>query len=362
MPTIPDLKPIIKVTEKQVKQLVRRLMSETGTIKPTAIRNPNIGEIENAARTEVIARPGTIQPFPEGPRTEVLPEPPFRESNMIPNPYAQIEMPEVLPPRRITQQRVGLEQLPPDRSDLIMNRIATQVQGPSALDKLSQYAEPPVVDMGRLYRDLEGGGGRRTFDLPIEEAREMLKKDASLYAENRPRIPDVKRLRAASKGEANLGEGFEKGLAYERLKWKPVETISDKVVQATVAAAAKESGVNITKEEVRTIADTFSDMWRGLRGRGRGSQEGQLWEMYRKGAESRRDVPRNMVTDAKTYFVRSAELYKTNPTKFAQQYPREAKRLQENWELYMNGAKSKGTKHTHYEGRQPAQDVKGFVE
>lgn len=350
MPEIPNLKPIIKVTEKQIKQLVRRLMSDSGAIKPTATRAPVLGQEIVAARTEVVPRPNTFQRFPEGPRTEVRPELPFRQSGMTPNPYAQMVIPEVLPPRRITQQRVGEGlTMPPNRSDLIYNRIVAQRTGPSAFEKLGQYVEPPEVPMGRLYRDNDGI--IEILDLPLEEARAKLKADSTYMPVNRPMIPPVTRLRKAP-ADLSSDASFVQGLVYERLKWKPVETLDDRVVQATVAAASKEVGVKITKEETRTIADTFNDMWRGFAGRGRGSEEAQLWNMYRQGAVNQKRVSNVEGASAKTYFVRSAQMYKNNPTEFARKFPREAKRLSENWDRYMNGAKSKGTKHVHHEGRQ----------
>jgi hypothetical protein len=272
MPSLKNLKPIVKVTEKQWKGILERVLSKEGGIKPQALQSP----IEGMAPREPInfgQQSGPIQP------------------------------------------------------------ASVPQYGTSPIDELTQAVEPIDKTMGRLYRPSEVPGVNKPLDYPWAEARLRSIQDSTLIPENNPRMPPTTRLRTVNpmspENLANPNE-FAKGLAYERLNWKPIESQGEKVSRAFVAQAMEEAGVKAAPEQIADTASIFSDLWKSKGGMR--SEHGKHWEQLRSTSRLKESIP-----DAKSYFLKSATHWKESPETFSRQFPREAKRLSESWIHYMEG-------------------------
>jgi hypothetical protein len=274
MPNIPNLKPIIKISEKQFKQLLKRVLNSEGGIKPEAL-DPIVEGFTQPPKINFGQTSGPIQP------------------SMQP------------------------------------------VTGPAPIDQLIQNVEPVDRTMGRLYRpNPRGEGSEIPVDYPWAEARIKALRDSNLIPENRPNMPPTTRLRnvSAESPENIAGSDYTKGLAYERLHWKPIESRTQEVNRAIVQQVLEESGIPVNKEQASDIATVFNAIWKqhgGMR-----SGEGKYWEALRSTSRHKDVHP-----DARSYFIRSATMWKEHPDTFSRQFPREASRLSDMWTRYMEGSK-----------------------
>ena len=316
MPNISNLKPVVKITENQFKQLLKRIMDESGKIKSTAVKQPITGDLSTVG-IEGVSRPNGFEPF-ANPQQIPIPD----RNAQLPLPGVPQDMPPGYNPISSigqTATRMG-QQVDPVASDLIYNRVQSQQMGPSAIDKFLQYSEPVDKTMGRLYN--ESSGVRRSMDMPIAEARIQALQDPSLIPENSPQFSPVTKI-------SKIGDY----LTHERLKWAPIETATAKQARSLIQQAAVEAKVNITPKEANDIATVFADMWKNQIGGSR-TLEGKMWENLRQGSKAKVSAG-----NAKDYFMQSVGRWQANPENFKRQYPRENKRLTDAWESYMGTKK-----------------------
>jgi hypothetical protein len=203
--------------------------------------------------------------------------------------------------------------------------------GTAPIDQLTQSVEPVDRTMGRLYKPITEGVNT-PVDYPWAEARIRALRDQNLIPENSPNIPPTTRLRniSSTSSENIAGEDYVKGLAYERLHWKPIESKTQQVNRAIVQDVLEKSGVKTSPEQADDIAMVFNDIWKKHGGMRTG--EGKYWEALRSTSRYKEHYP-----DAKGYFMRSAAQWKKTPKEFKTQFPREANRLADMWVRYMEG-------------------------
>jgi hypothetical protein len=342
MPNISSIKPVIKITQSQFKQLMKRILDDKGAIKAEAMQEPVGPMVTDAMKTEIVPRGRTFETF-DSPIIESRPQP----INYPP----EVNMPKgntfrLLEPEQQSFTGPGFDRpkttdrtvqvagrwVPPTAADIIPMRSQSAIVGPSAIDTLQRTVNPVDKTMGRIFQNK--GGELIPEDYPWEYARQLALKNPEKYIpENRPHIPPTTRIRTVPKeSPENLasltGDDYAKGIAYERLHWKPIENRLDQVSRAVIEETAKEVGVKVNKEKAADMALVFNEMWKKIGGmRTTGGQE---WEQLRRTSRHAKITP-----DARTYFVKSASLWKDNPEGFKRQFPREAAHLEADWQKYM---------------------------
>ena len=327
MPKVAALKPVVKITEKQWKALLNRVLTKEGKggINPNALHPGGAMQMAPPSyKFEGVTPPSPFQNFQQPQMEQIL-----RPQGM------QMELPGILPPQSpMSMQRVG-QQVPPSRSDLmITGRPGVSAELPSAMDEVKAAATPVDRTYGRLYEQVNDSSVAR--DYPWPEARMRYLKEPDRYTpSNTDKIPEALRMRPI-KDET----GQVKDLAYERIKWRAIEDAESKGVDVNrlfVKEAANEAGVPITIEQADDMAWRINQYWKEVGG-GRG-QVGRKWETLRKSGEKYSKKP-----DSKSYFSWSVGQYKTNPENFQKRFPREHKELTGIWDKYMSGAKTGGKK------------------
>jgi len=199
---------------------------------------------------------------------------------------------------------------------------------PSAIDQIMAQSPESERLMGRLRllseeaRDTPGGAFR---DFPLDEARALYKERPDLYAPGGVPKP-VKRLSVAPLTPEEIGPGALKDITsprinYETLKYRGVETPFE---QKARSEASKTIGAPADIKEVLSTAELLERMWKFMGGKR--SVSGHMWEMLKKGSSGKARL-----IDTREYFIRSGLRWREDPSKFAKQWPREAKLLNEIW-------------------------------
>jgi len=198
--------------------------------------------------------------------------------------------------------------------------------GPSPLQELEAAMDPREVALTRLYKAREGEP--LAINMPREEAKAAYLANPDAFTRGYQPPPALRIRTVAAGGPEDMTGDLAKGLAFERLKWYPPLSPTEKGKIALGELAAKESGVSVSKAEALSEADTMAQLWQKIGGR-RGT-EGKLWEGLRAGSRQA-----SKIKDSRDYFISSGVRWRKDPQGFSKAYPREAKRLAQSWKEYM---------------------------
>lgn len=240
----------------------------------------------------------SVQPGSSG---EVLPKPGI----VMPQSPAYVN--QQVPYPRVVQE--AGERVTPQRTDLIMTKKPGGGQvGESEYDRLTRAIPAKDVKLGRVSR-IDANGEMITKDLPIEEARALVKSDPRWVPGNTPRIPPVTvTSRVASDSPENMipkyaRGSWDHGIKREKQSWTGVLTQTEKNTMDAVKRTADEMGLEISKEEVHTFAEKVIDILREI-GSGRSSEVKFLDKLRKEGPS--KNNPK--LKDGKDYFTHIATM------------------------------------------------------
>lgn len=332
MPNVKNLKPVVKMTKNQFKEVLNRVLNSRGELRPASLQPEVLGE-EVSGRMLGVPRPESFERFPAPQQIPISDS--FSQMPLPTIPQEPFSVP--IPPvnMRQTVPKVG-QMVPPVESDLIPMVNKNINYGPSPVDELLSGVTPIDKVMGRYYSVGENAE-RIPHDLPWEEARKLVLENPSKYIpENSPNIRPVTKIsqlpRFASGGVQDLPYSIKKDISVEKMRWSPIQSDTERRKNA-IKAGLESAKVEPKKEEVNTLGKVFSDMWR-LTGGGR-TEEGKRWEYLR---QTRASHPAyKNVKSGKDYFLMSAASWSKNPQSYAKSFPQETKMLTNTWDKYMKG-------------------------
>jgi len=308
MPAKYLVKPALKLTSKQWKRLVERVMMKQ-TARGMEARLPMATKL---------SRPGVSPLSPPG-ATGMAPE-------------------------LTTQSISGGQSVRLPTSRMLSGRTAmTASEGMPAEAAAVMGREPPTQRVfGRVYGP-EVGAGKDAFKQPMDypwfEAMGKYMAPGSELTAETGHIPPADILSFGPKTKA-----APKGVSYERRIFRPVKEPGERAKRLTTEAKKEEVGEALeVKRKMRKVggplkkveklkvsetpteerlnqAVLLDQLWKSIGGKR--TLLGRAWEMYRQGGRGRYKVD-----DARDYFIRVGLRYFENPEQAAKIYPREVRAL-----------------------------------
>ena len=312
---MPNVKPILKLTDGQYKRLLERVISRGEGKAP-------------------VLEAGVNERFTM-----------FRDKSAFNFPG------ELGEPRRDLLTGT-MNKVPLVRSNPTAQAMPTfsRMTGPAPIDEVMASEPPRSVVMARLARQKEGIPFTEPSliekDYPYFEARRKYVMDP--YSEEnlggyKPvnvASPKVKHLRTVPEGVTRgKNQDMGGGLNYSELRYKSVETPFERKVRKEAKA---EPEIKASLEEIIHTGRTLENMWLLLGGKR--SASGHTWNLLRQSSPGR-----NKVVDTKDYFIRSGLRWREDPVKFARQWPREAKLLNSIWDELSQSAEAGNVAKAKYE-------------